>query len=168
MQAFPNIFLAGTPASGKSHFGDWLETNHGFVHIDAEKPGELARLDLHSSWEHLLRTGDGEEFLLRLAALGRPVVFNWGFPLRFLLVVRRLIASGFIPCWFDADVKEARRLFLRRAGVDPEAFEIQVAQIERRRSDIQSTFAPNIFHVLNGLGEHTPPEEIYASLRAAA
>ena len=30
------MFVAGAPASGKTHFGDWLHTEHGAVHLNLD------------------------------------------------------------------------------------------------------------------------------------
>jgi hypothetical protein len=161
------LFLAGVPASGKSTFGEWLEANHGFVHIDAELPGRLARFDLAGSWDHFLRTGDRREFLLRIRALNRPVLFNWGFPVSYLPVVMLLKTYGFVPWWFDADREQARRANEQRKTVSLDDFETQMAGISREWSNIESCFAPNILNVLDSAGRRLPPSAIFESIRRA-
>lgn len=74
------LFLAGIPATGKSYFGGWLEATHGFVHIDAEVPGQFARFGLHALWDQSLLSTDASAFAVAIQCRHSKVVLNWGFP----------------------------------------------------------------------------------------
>src|SRR6202035_927008 len=136
------IFLAGIPASGKSHFGAWLEATHGFVHIDAEiVGGKLDQLGLHGVWDSSLTAENCSAFVEAAQALGSAIVLNWGFPTRHLPFVRTLKGSGFAMWWFDGSVPKARAEYLRLGKAERD-FDMQVAAIEIARREIDAVFAP--------------------------
>ncbi len=74
------LLLAGVPASGKSHFGAWLERTHSCLHLDVERDGQLVTHRLEGAWIACV-TGKGvEPFIVALRKLGRRIIVNWGFP----------------------------------------------------------------------------------------
>src|SRR5207245_4457167 len=79
---------SGIPGAGKSHFGQWLEDNHGYVHVDVEKDGRLDTYHLIDDWNSCFTSPDVGPFVKSLHCLGERVVVNWGFPPRFLSVVQ--------------------------------------------------------------------------------
>src|SRR5215470_187705 len=100
-----NLFIAGVPATGKSWLGSWLSAEQGYVHIDAERDGgrDFTDAGLHSAWDRLIETGQAKSFLTAVKRLDKPVVVNWGFPVRYLYVVSALQAEGVEAWWLNAD-----------------------------------------------------------------
>jgi hypothetical protein len=156
----PLILLAGVPASGKSHFGRWLEEQHGVLHLDVEEAGRLAALGLESSWNRCFQAGDPTLFVAQVKSLDRPTVVNWGFPIHCLSVVRRFKAAGIVLWWFDADPSQARREFISRGGVPLVAFERQIAAIAAAWNEIESVFRPNLVTTLDSSGRRAELEEL--------
>ena len=107
------VFIAGIPASGKSHFGRWLESKYGFVHIDPEENNRLDSLSIHDVWDACFISRDCAPFAQALRRLKEPVVFNWGFPVPCLPVAAALKEAGFDSWWLDADTARARTEFER-------------------------------------------------------
>ena len=161
------LLLSGIPAAGKSHFGRWLEEAHGYVHLDVEKEGCLARNHLLDAWNRCFALPDVGPFVKALYRLGDRVVVNWGFPPRCLSVVQRFKAAGLVPWWFDADHDAARRAFVIRNDVPLQAFEIQMADIREQWANIEATFRPNIITTLAADDSRLPVEETYKVIREA-
>lgn len=44
-----SIFLAGVPATGKTYFGNWLEKNHNYVHLDIENDESVKNHNLQNN-----------------------------------------------------------------------------------------------------------------------
>jgi hypothetical protein len=159
--ALPRLLLiAGIPSAGKTYFGDWLETNHGFLHINDVSGNRLRLYGLHMAWEQCLLSHDARPFVAELQNRNRPAVLNWSFPLDSLPFVALLKHSGLSLWWFDADVKRARREHIRN-GKDARAFDVQVADIAAHRVQIETLFQPNVLQVLPARGERLPPEDIF-------
>lgn len=158
------LFVAGIPASGKSHFGRWLQAIHGYLHIDAEIPGQLDAYALHEVWDAGLRQANAGAFVEAVQALGRPVVLNWGFPPRCLPFVTSLRSEGFAVWWFDADYSAAR-LAYSRLGRPVEAFDRQIAVIQAAWPAIEEVFAPNIIRALNARGARRREDAILQVIR---
>ncbi len=163
------LLVAGMPASGKSHFGRWLEAEHGFIHVDAELPGQLDRLGpgSHALWDASIQTKDAMQFAAAIRALGRPTVINWGFPVEYLPFIGLLKEAGFTVWWFDADV-QAARVEYASAGRPEHNFDQQVADICTRRPLIEAVFAPNLLHVLGADGLRLAPTSILAAIAHAS
>jgi len=154
------LLLSGVPASGKSYFGNWLEQERGFLHLDIEKDGRLQQINLQQSWSTCFQTRECDDFVVRLKELGRPVVQNWGFPTAYLHVIESLRESGVDVWWFDADHSVARRSFLRRDDISVQAFDKQVTDIARDWHHIRSVFGRNILKTLQDDGTYLSPNEI--------
>ena len=161
------LLLSGIPGAGKSHFGQWLEDNHGYVHVDVEKDGRLDTYHLIDDWNSCFTSPDVGPFVKSLHCLGERVVVNWGFPPRFLSVVQGFKAAGLVPWWFDADHDAARRAFVARGDVAIRAFEIQMAAIRDQWPSIEATFRPNLITTLRSDGSRVLAEAIYEVIRDA-
>ncbi len=157
------VFLAGIPASGKSHFGNWLEKTQGYLHIDAELRGELGRLGLYDAWHDAIRTQDCARFATAVLAQQRPAILNWGLPVQYLPIAGALKRAGFSAWWFDADIAAARSVY-GRTGKALQDFDYQIAAIEYARRSINEMFAPDILSTINTSGEHLSPESIFAAI----
>ena len=158
------LYIAGIPASGKSHFGKWLEANHGYLHIDAELPGRLDALGLHGVWDAALTRTDARLLVDAFRDKGRTIILNWGFPPAFLPFITSLRSAGFSLWWFDSDVSAARIAYCE-VGRAPMSFEGQVAKITAAWPEIQHVFVPNIVRVLEADGSRIPPAEIFRIIR---
>jgi hypothetical protein len=157
------IFLCGLPGTGKSTFGRWLRDHRGFVYVDLEaepdKPDSLDATAFREPWEAFVQ-GDRAE-LVRSANL-RSVVFDWGFPVSHLSLVRELIAIGFVPWWFDGDRLVARQHFVCRNTVSVEKFDIQSANISAAWATLLPSVGDRIVKAARTDGSLMGPEDIAA------
>ncbi|MFZ0816098.1 MAG: hypothetical protein WAM78_11295 [Candidatus Sulfotelmatobacter sp.] len=151
------------PATGKSHFGKWLETEQGYVHVDAEMPGQLARIGVHGLWDRSIETGDATALASALCSLGSPVVINWGFPPPLLPFVRALKDAGLALWWFDAEAAVSRAEYIR-AGRPTQAFDTQFRGIAAARQVIEAMFAPNIITTLDANAVRLSPATIFHAI----
>ncbi len=166
--ALPHLMLiAGIPAAGKSHFGDWLQAHHGYLHIDDVSGNRLRLHGLHQAWEDALLLGDARPFVAELQRREQPAVLNWGFPLDSLPFVGLLKHAGLSLWWFEADLGRARREHVA-LGKDGAAFDTQVADIAADRVQIEILFRPHMLNVLSARGERMPPEAIAEAMSKAA
>ena len=161
-----NLFIAGVPATGKSWLGQWLADEHGYIHIDAERDAgaDFDCVGVHSEWDELISTGRASKFVNAIRRLPNSVVLNWGFPTRYLYVVRALQVEGFCVWWFHAPRNLARRAFVARGGIDPSYFDKQMADIEREWILIKYVFGPCIVEGLRSDGSQRTPEEIWREI----
>jgi len=162
------LYLAGFPASGKSSFGRWLESQKGFLHIDPEEDARLEELGVDPAWQQCVAQEGCDNFSAALLEIGRPVVFNWGFPVRCLPVVASLKRAGFSCWWFEADLGQARRAFQKRPKGALQDFETQVTGIASQRPGIRAVFGKNSLVTLNKHGARLQPATIWARINAAA
>jgi hypothetical protein len=158
------VLLAGIPASGKSHFGRWLEEQRGFLHLDVEKDGRLASLGLEGAWTRCFEMQDVTTFVSQIRGMDRPVVVNWGFPVHCLEIVKQLKSQGLVPWWFSADPAQAEREFRKRGDVQLAAFQRQMAAISQHWNAIEAVFRPNVMTTLDSLGSRRGPEELFESM----
>ena len=165
----PGLFVSGVPATGKTWLGQWLAEKHGYVHIDAEKDGgaDFDRAGVHSEWDELISTGRATRFVTAVRNFPNRVVVNWGFPTRYLYVVRALQAEGVSTWWLHAQRNLARQAFVKRGGIDPVYFDRQMADIEREWLLIASVFGRRIVDSLRPDGSQRTPEEIWRDICAA-
>lgn len=163
------LFVAGWPAAGKSEFGKWLSDNKGFLHIDAEIENGIAldRLHIHSLWNECINTTNCERFAAALLEIGKPIIYNWGFPVHLLPVASALKLAGFSSWWFEADEEQSRLEFIR-LNRSMGNFEIQVPAIKKFRSHIIEVFKPNIINTLDKSGNRLPREAIWAIIERKA
>jgi shikimate kinase len=161
---YPLVLLAGIPASGKSHFGRWLEEQRGFLHLDVEKDGRLATLRLEGAWTRCFEMQDVTTFVSQIRAMNRPVLVNWGFPVHCLEMVKQLKSQGLVLWWFSADPEQAEREFKKRGDVPLAAFERQMTAISQHWNAIEAVFRPNVVTTLDSLGGRTDPAELFESM----
>jgi hypothetical protein len=159
------LLIAGIPATGKSHFGQWLSREHGYVHVDVEKACRLEILGLRATWDACFQSGDASPFVADLRALGSPVAVDWGFPPDLLHIVRALKREGVGVWWFDGDRARAREEFVKRGTVPVANFDAQMPRIEFRWAEIRDAFGLNRIDVLASSGQRMSPEEIWGILR---
>jgi hypothetical protein len=160
------LFIAGVPASGKSFFGEWVESNKGFVHIDAEKNNKLDALQIHAIWDDWLATSDCGRLVSALQTLSQPIVVNWGFPTAYLPAVAALKRAGISCWWFDADLSQARVAF-ERMGKSIATFDKQVADITTERARILAVFEPNVVRALDSSGDRLSASRIWKTITNA-
>jgi hypothetical protein len=82
------LFIAGIPAAGKSHFGQWLAAHQGYLHIDPEENTLLDDLASRDAWKTCWSARRCEPFANQLRQHAR-VLFNWGFPHNSSALLRR-------------------------------------------------------------------------------
>jgi hypothetical protein len=71
------LLVAGTPASGKTSFGDYLRDKKDFLHVDIEA---FEGSYLHSVWVAALKLKDMSLFLNTLKERNPNTVISWGLP----------------------------------------------------------------------------------------
>src|SRR5262249_2021886 len=96
------LFIAGIPGCSKSTFGEWLEANRRFRHIDMETD-DLDRFGLREEWNAFWLARDLDTILPSLGRLSPNIVIDWGFPPSLLGVVSNLKPRGADLWWFDGD-----------------------------------------------------------------
>jgi dephospho-CoA kinase len=139
------LLVAGTPASGKTSFGDYLRDKKDFVHVDIEA---FEGSYLHSVWVAALKLKDMSLFLNTLKERNPNTVLSWGFHLDDLQVAADLKRAGAKLWWFEADEGRARERFIARNGVSIDVFEAQMKRIRNNRAKIEELFQPNILNTL--------------------
>jgi len=122
------LHVSGIPATGKSSFCRYLAREHGFAHYDLEC---FPRGWPHPELMYIWRSGP-TDFVSKLRELHVNVVIDWGFPVDCVNVVHGLRNAGVRLIWFQGNIQHARKLFVERGGIDPKAFDIQVANIAKR------------------------------------
>lgn len=160
------LFVAGWPASGKSYFGNWLEYEKNFLHIDAEKEkgNRLHELGIDELWKDAVMTNNSMPFAAELRLYDKSIIFNWGFSVQYLTTASALKRSGFSSWWFNADEDQARSEF-NRMGKSLKAFDIQVSGIKSILPQILELFAPNIVTTLSPTGKRLSPELIWSIIK---
>jgi hypothetical protein len=164
-----HLFVAGVPATGKTWLGSWLAENKGYIHIDAEIPKgvDFDRAGVHNEWNEVVATGRAESFVKALDRIGSPVVVSWGFLTRYLYIVRALQVAGVSLWWLSGGRQHARAAFVRRGGIDPLCFDVQMDTIAREWSLIAVVFGTNIVDGLHPDGSQKHPEAIWSAIAAA-
>src|SRR5215510_1307297 len=97
-----SLFLAGVSATGKSSFGNWLEEQKGYFHLDFDEEDIVQRRGFGQEQDLLWHQLQSEPLLQALLARGQPIVLTWGFAPHFLPIVKHILAWGFVPVWFTA------------------------------------------------------------------
>jgi hypothetical protein len=160
----PIILVAGIPASGKSTYGQWLDKEKGFLHLDVEQDEVLDRAGLRSSWEAISSPFSAAPFITDLKKLGKPVVINWGFPPICLNVVAALKAVHISLWWFDGNRAAAREAFIQRGTVPPECFKRQMDSIEKAWPNINQLFDSRIIMTISIGPRFVASDEIFARM----
>jgi hypothetical protein len=153
------VLLAGIPASGKSTYGRWLETEHGFWHVDAENatPDEV---DVVATWWRLCHGAASVNEVVD--APGRPVVIDWGFPPHVYDWVLAVKAAGVAVWWFDGDRAAAREAFIKRATVPVELLDIQMSSLMQYWPQIEPIVSSSTIETIRTDGSYVSPEAIFA------
>jgi len=143
----PDLFIAGLPGCGKSHFGRWLEKEHGYLHIDFEKEQDrLLRLHGRELFR-MIDIRDPAPLIEVLKKQSKPIIFNWGFLVGYMDVAASL-AHHLSPYWFRADLSLARDSFLKRADVPLAAFEKQTSDIAKHSFALDSIFGTRVIDTI--------------------
>jgi len=158
------ILISGIPGCGKSTFGRWMESAHGYRHVDMEHGG-LDRDGLHKVWDDYHSGSDTVSFPRALSTFKVPVILDWGFPVEFLPVVDRMKSGGVNLWWFDGARSAARELFCQRKTVPVENFDRQVASISAHWDKIAAVFAGRIIKILSPDGSRLSHEVIYDTIK---
>lgn len=149
------IFLAGVPASGKTHFGDWMHTEHKAVHLNFDDSELRERLAGGG-----LAQGDFAPLAAKLRADASTTVVSWGYPANLLWIPPAFAKAGFELWWFEAPEGAARTAFQIRGTGALWDFNSQMGAIVRQRRATHEVFAPNIIETLAGDGVRLPPAAI--------
>lgn len=122
------ILLSGIPATGKSHFANYLKSKRGFTHYDMEAhQSEWPRPDLKDLWDT-----DRAAFVKATLKRHKRVVLDWGFPVSCISRVKELQEQGVKLIWFDGDITCARTVFVKRGGKGNVAtFDTQIRAIQQ-------------------------------------
>ena len=156
------LLVAGTPASGKTSFGDYLRDKKHFLHVDIE---EFEGSYLHSVWVAALRLKDMSLFLNTLKERSPNAVLTWGFHLDDLNVAADLKRAGVRLWWFEADEARARERFIGRGSVSIDVFDAQMKRIKNNRGKIKELFQPNILTTLRPDDSRMTFGEIFDAIR---
>ena len=156
------LLVAGTPASGKTSFGDYLQDKKHFLHVDIEA---FEGSYLHSVWVASLKLKDMSLFLNTLKERTPNAVLSWGFHLDDLQIVADLKRAGVKLWWFEADEARARERFVARNGVALEVFEAQMKRIRNNRAKIEELFQPNLLKTLRSDNTCMTFPEIFDAVR---
>ncbi len=164
------IFLCGTPASGKSTFGEYLRDHLHYFFIDMEHkwPDEK----LHKVWDTIFSSGfDARriyDFVSAIGSIKTNSILDLGFPLyndNYFKIIPKLKEFGFRIIWFDCDREIARQRFLNRLNSPSiEDFDIQMSNIENNWNKIITLINPEIINVLNPNKSGKTAEEIYREI----
>ena len=154
--------MAGTPASGKTSFGDYLRDKKHFLHVDIEAfDGSY----LHSVWVASLRLKDVSLFLNTLKERNPNAILTWGFHLDDLQIAADLKRAGVRLWWFEADEARARERFAARGDCPIDVFDAQIKRIKNNRGKIEELFQSNIVKTLRPDNSRMTFREIYETLR---
>jgi hypothetical protein len=156
------ILVAGTPASGKTWFGDYLRDKKHFLHVDIE---EFDGSYLHSVWLAAVKLKEMSLFLNTLKERTHNAVLTWGFHLDDLQVVADLKKAGVRVWWFEADEARARERFIVRGGGSIDVFDAQMKRIKNNRAKIEELFQPNILTTLRSDNSCMTFREIFEAVR---
>ena len=156
------ILVAGTPASGKTSFGDYLRDKKHFLHIDIE---EFDGSYLHSVWLAAVKLKEMSLFLNTIKERSHNAVLSWGFHLDDLNIVADLKRAGVRVWWFEADEARAREKFIARGNGSLDVFEAQMKRIKSNRARIEELFQPNMLTTLRPDNSRMAFREIFDAMR---
>lgn len=156
------ILVAGTPASGKTSFGDYLRDKKHFLHVDIE---EFDGSYLQSVWLAAVKLKEMSLFLNTLKERSHNTVLSWGFHLDDLQVVADLKKAGVRIWWFEADEGRARENFIARGNGSLDVFEAQMKRIKNNRTKIEDLFQGNLLTTLRPDNSRMTFREIFEAVR---
>ena len=154
--------MAGTPASGKTSFGDYLRDKKHYLHVDIE---EFEGSYYHAVWTAALRLKDMSLFLNTVKERSHNTVLSWGFHLDDLPIVADLKRAGVRLWWFEADEARARERFISRGADSIEVFDAQMKRIKNNRAKIEELFQPNMLTTLKPNNGSMTFREIFEAVR---
>jgi hypothetical protein len=166
--ATPLLLIAGIPASGKTHFSEWLESEKGFLYLDVDKDPSMRSAGLEAEWQYCLQSKYASRFASALRQRPQPIVLEWGFPVHYLSTIEALKREDFSIWWFNANHALARREFIQRGTVSLQAFEIQMQGIVSNWESIEAIFVPNIITTLDAKGKRLAVKQIYRRITESA
>jgi hypothetical protein len=156
------LLVAGTPASGKTSFGDYLRDKKHFLHVDIE---EFDGSYLHSVWMAAVKLKEMWLFTNTLKERSHNVVLTWGFHLDDLQIAADLKRAGVRLWWFEADEARARERYIARRNGGIDVFEAQMKRIKNNRGKIEELFQPNILKTLRPDNSCMTFREIFEAVR---
>jgi len=115
------ILIAGIPGTGKTTFGNFLEKNYGYVHVDMEEN--------HNTSEML---NDTDVFIKKYFSGNKNVVVTWGFSpdQETIDIVNKLRTFGFKIFWFDGNRDFARKATMQRKDFDEQVLNKQMSSLD--------------------------------------
>jgi hypothetical protein len=156
------LLVAGTPASGKTSFGDYLRDKKHFLHADIE---EFDGSYLHSVWLAAVKLKEMSLFTNTLKERSHNAVLTWGFHLDDLQIAADLKRAGVRLWWFEADEARARERYIARRNGAIDVFEAQMKRIKNNRGKIEELFQPNILTTLRPDNSCMTFREIFEAVR---
>jgi hypothetical protein len=158
------LFIAGIPGCSKSTFGDWLEANRSFTHIDMETE-DLDQFGLRDQWAAFWQGRNLDAFITSLGQISPKILLDWGFPPSLLGVVSNLKTHGADLWWFDGDRLWARVLFEKAKGAEAlSTFDCQYARIAAEWASIARLFNSHIIRTVQPDGKVMQGEEIWSKI----
>src|SRR6516164_1721641 len=95
------LLIGGIPATGKSYFCRWLAREHGFIHVEVDKPTSPEAQRFLAVLDACCRARTMTTAKASLATLEPRLVVDWGFPPEQLPVIEKLKDAGAQLWWFD-------------------------------------------------------------------
>lgn len=159
------LILSGLPGSGKTYYAQWLE-GRGWLCLEGDKPD---RGPMDHARHELVANLDVPGFVDAAAVAGKPMVVEWGFPVRWLPQLRELLEAGFNCWWFDGN-RQATLISWRGAQgkARDHEWQTQVRDISECWPDIATAYGPE--RILRTIGPgpfHLPPQQIHRLLGLA-
>src|SRR5262245_37076966 len=143
-----SLLLAGVPATGKSSFGNWLEAQKGYFHLDFDEEDIVQRRGFGQAQDLLWHHNQAEPLLHAFIARHQPIVLTWGFATHFLPIVKQLLTWGFVPVWFTATHHIARQASIKRSGMDVKYFDQYMALLAPIEQEIIAVFGGHVLQPL--------------------
>lgn len=170
------LVLCGTPCTGKSTLGEWLQRDHGWIFINHDFRRDLSdEPPEETAWWSAIFAGSMDQFIEFVAAGGRDVVVEFGFPIQLLPLVEQLRQSGHAQLfWFQGDRYLARETFFKRnadwaaSGLRPPismaAFDNTIAFQRATWNRIRPLFRHRILVCLSPGSERPTSKELFATI----
>lgn len=161
-----SLLIAGIPATGKSTFGDWLEGQQSYLHLDFDEEDRVAQRGFGTEQQLLWHHQQGEPLRQALLARHQPIVITWGFAPQFLPTVRHIVTWGLVPVWFTAMPAVARQAFIARGGIDVRFFDQYLALLAPHEAELMTIFGSHSVRPLSDDGARLACSTIYQDVTA--